>query len=169
MNRKTVAFLILLAAVALGAVVASKLLELSGSRPPAPPAGTATWTDFTLKTPTGEPVTLSGLVGRKPVLLAFWATWCPDCRESVPRLKEIHDGPLKDKVAIVAVDFMESRDKVAAFARENGIGYTILLDEQGQVSRAYGLVGIPTYLLIDREGKVVYHDHALPDPIEKYL
>ncbi|MBI5418862.1 MAG: TlpA family protein disulfide reductase [Deltaproteobacteria bacterium] len=127
------------------------------------------WTDFTLETPAGEQVSLNRYVGKKAVLLAFWATWCPHCNATILDLKALHSGPLSGRLKILAVDWKESRGKVASFAAAKEIPYTVLLDTEGRISRIYGIVGIPTYILIDREGKVVYRDNALPPSIEKYL
>jgi peroxiredoxin len=70
---------------------------------------------------------------------------------------------------ILALDFRETREKVAAAVKSRGIRYPVLLDERGQVARAFGVVGIPTYVLIGRAGKVVYRENVLPGDISRYL
>lgn len=137
--------------------------------PPPPSTSAADWTDFRLETPEGSSVSLSEFVGRKAVLLAFWATWCPHCNETVPELKKLEGGPLSDRLKLLAVDFMESGDKVAAFMKRKEIGYTVLLDSRGKVARMYGVVGIPTYVVVSRQGKIVYRGFELPRDISTYL
>ncbi|HZD54837.1 MAG TPA: TlpA disulfide reductase family protein, partial [Candidatus Aquicultoraceae bacterium] len=118
--------------------------------------------DFTLPDRDGNPVSLRQFIGKKPVLLAFWATWCPQCRESIPVLNRMHADPsASEDVQILALDFLESRRKVSAFIESRKVKYPVLLDGDGEVTRSFGVVGIPTYILIDRNGRVVYDGHEI--------
>ena len=125
--------------------------------------------DFTLPDLDGQPVTLSRFLGKTPVLLVFWATWCPECKAAIPEINALTTGPLAGKLQILGIDFRESREKVARAVTSRGIRYPVLLDKQGQAARAYGVVGVPTYILIGREGKVLYREHVLPGDISRYL
>ncbi len=125
--------------------------------------------DFTLRGLDGQPVSLSRFLGKKPVLLVFWATWCPECKAASPKINALHDGLPGEKMQILAIDYRETREAVAAAVKSRGIRYTVLLDEGGQVARAFGVVGIPTYVLIGRNGTVVYRDYALPGDISRFL
>lgn len=127
------------------------------------------WADFTLQTPSGERVSLKEFVGKKPVLLAFWATWCPHCNDAVPALNALVEGPAKDRLQLIAVDYLESRQKVGGFVKSKKIAYTVLLDETGKVSRSYGVLGIPTYVVISRGGRIVYRGNELPKNLEAYF
>ncbi|HJX15678.1 MAG TPA: TlpA disulfide reductase family protein [Candidatus Deferrimicrobiaceae bacterium] len=132
-------------------------------------SGPREWVDFTLPDAGGEQVTLARFVGKKPVLLVFWATWCPHCNESVPVINRMHtEPPTSETLTILALDFMESREKVSAFIASKKVAFPVLLDGSGSVARKYRVVGIPTYVLIDRDGKIVYRDHEIPE-IRKYL
>ncbi len=127
------------------------------------------WVDFTLPDASGKDVSLGRFIGKQPVLLAFWATWCPRCNESVPEINRMHEEARKyGGLQILALDYMESREKVNAFVSSKKVLYPVLLDRNGRIARKYKVVGIPTYLLIDRNGKVVYRDHELPD-VNRYL
>lgn len=132
------------------------------------PAGQASWSDFTLKRIDGRPVSLKPLLGKNPVLLVFWATWCPYCNADIPKIKALH-AVSSDRVEILALDFKESREKVSAFVRAKEIPYTVLLDPQGKVARRYGIVGVPTYILITREGRVAYTGNEFPKNLREYL
>jgi peroxiredoxin len=125
--------------------------------------------DFTLPDLDGLPVTLGRFLEKKPVLLVFWATWCPECKAAIPEINAMTTGPLAGKLQILGLDFRESREKVANAVKARGIRYPVLLDERGQVARAYGIVGIPTYVLIDRRGNVAYREHVLPGDITRIL
>jgi len=125
--------------------------------------------DFTLSAPDGRPVELKRFLGKKPVLLVFWTTWCPNCIEAIPSLNALHAGPLAGKVQVLGVNYLETRKKVASAAKVNRILYPVVLDENGKVARAYGIVGIPTYVLIGRTGTIVYREYVLPEDIARYL
>ena len=80
-----------------------------GSSPlPEPRAARAAsgWAAISLETPEGRTVSFGDHVGKSPVLLAFWATWCPRCLATVPRLNEIEAGPLRGRVKLLAIDFL---------------------------------------------------------------
>ncbi len=125
--------------------------------------------DFTLQGLDGPPVSLSRFLGKKPVLLVFWATWCPECKAAIPKINALHGGPVGETMQILALDFRETREKVAAAVKSRDIRYPVLLDERGQVARAFSVVGIPTYVLIGRDGTVAYRGNVLPADISRYL
>jgi peroxiredoxin len=119
--------------------------------PPAPAVGHPA-PDFTLTTVTGETFTLSALRGR-PVVLNFWATWCPPCRAELPELQAA-SGRLAGQVQIVGVDQGESASQVQAFADGLGLNFTMPLDTATTVSRLYGVRSLPTTFFIDRSGVI---------------
>ena len=168
---------------AAGRILAALALFLLATAPPwaerTAPSGAAAasavttgpveWVDFTLTDAEGKTVSLGRFIGRKPVLLIFWATWCPHCKESVPDINRMHREPAGNgNVQIIALDFMESPAKVNSFISAKKVAFPVLLDREGAVARMYRVVGIPMYILIDRQGKVVYRGHDTPDVL-KYL
>ncbi len=88
------------------------------------------------------------------VLLNLWATWCPPCREEMPALERFARENA-GRVSVVGVDQGESAPVAAAFARARGVTFPILVDEQQQYGRAYAAVGLPTTLIVGRDGHVV--------------
>ena len=139
-------------------------------RTEATPVAENNWpADFTLPDLDGRPVTLGPFLGKKTVLLVFWATWCPECKAAIPEINALATGPLAEKLQIFGIDFLEPREKVARAVKARGIRYPVLLDERGEAARAFGVVGLPTYILIGREGKVLYREHVLPGDISRYL
>lgn len=125
--------------------------------------------DFSLPDLDGRQVTLGPFLGKTPVLLVFWATWCPECKAAIPEINALATGPLAGKMRIFGLDYRESRKKVAQAVKARGIRYPVLLDERGQAARAYGVVGIPTYILIDRKGNVAWRKHLLPGDFASLL
>jgi peroxiredoxin len=126
--------------------------------------------DFTLTGLDGQSVRLNDLRGR-PLLLNFWASWCPPCRAELPALQAAYQR-YGDRVAFLGVDVKESSATVAAFAPQFGLTFPLLLDSDGAVSdRLYQVRGIPTSLFIAPEG-VVSARHVGPlaeADIDRYL
>ncbi len=120
---------------------------------------------FTLKNLDGEYVSLEALLKRnKAVLLNFWATWCPPCREEIPDLIKLQETYQDRSFTILGVDVGESAAKVSSFVKKIGINYPVVLDSDNRVAEIYRVVGIPTSLLIDSDGKTlgVYHGFTGP-------
>jgi thiol-disulfide isomerase/thioredoxin len=90
----------------------------------------------------------------KPVLVNFWASWCPGCRAEMPELEKLsRDRPGCLAVVGIAEDSGDPQE-VLAFARERGVTYPLLLDD-GSAAIGYGVTGIPYSVLIDAQGNVV--------------
>lgn len=116
---------------------------------------------FTLEDTDGRPVALSEvLAAHKVVLINFWATWCPPCREEIPDLIRLQ-SQYKDKgFTVLGVDIGESARKVAGFAQKSGMNYPIVLDKTHEVAESYRVVGIPTSYLVASDGRILGEYHA---------
>ncbi|MCX5853648.1 MAG: TlpA disulfide reductase family protein [Deltaproteobacteria bacterium] len=118
--------------------------------------------DFSLKTLSGKTFKLSGQKG-KPVLLIFVTTWCPSCRAEIPHYKDIYETYGRRGLEVAMIDIQEPGATVSRFASRNQIPFGILLDEQGEVAGAYGIVGVPAMVLIDKGGKILSQDYMAID------
>jgi peroxiredoxin len=107
--------------------------------------------DFELKTLTGETVKLSSLKGKK-VMLNFWATWCPPCKEEMPEIEQFYKTAGKDMVTL-AVNIDPQLD-VKGFVDKNKITFPILLDTNDKVNETYQIISIPTTYFIDSNGVI---------------
>ena len=125
--------------------------------------------DFTLKDLNGEEVTLSSFKGFRPVLLIFWATWCPYCLKEVPSLNALREKYSKDSLEIIGIDIMEPLQVVKGYCDSKGVNYTIVLDETSEVTNSYGIAAVPTLVVIDRQGRGVVADNMLSDTILKAI
>ena len=171
MNRGTIiAGLVAVAGLALAAgYLASRHLAPAGSQAPAAPAGTPasapataraipdTRPEFSLVDSNGVRRSISEWDGR-PLLINFWATWCPPCRREIPLLNSLRKeyGPRGFEVIGIAVDF---RDDVLAYMKSTPIDYPMLIGEQDgiDVAAAFGVTDIyyPFTVFTDRRGRVV--------------
>ncbi|AIM15044.1 MULTISPECIES: peroxiredoxin [Neobacillus] len=109
--------------------------------------------DFELKTLTGDSVKLSDLKGKK-VMLNFWATWCPPCKEEMPAMEKLHKEAGED-LLILAVNIDPHLD-VQGFVNENKLTFPILLDTDDTVNEKYQILSIPTTYFIDSKG-IIQH------------
>ena len=109
---------------------------------------------FSATTLAGTPISGSDLEG-KVVLVDFWATWCGPCRKSVPHLKKLSKKRGKKPFEIVGVNSDQDPDKAREFVAQNQIDWPQVWQDDRYLNRALGVKGIPTYLIVDHEGKIV--------------
>lgn len=109
--------------------------------------------DFTLKDLKGDTHVLKKLRG-KVVLLDFWATWCGPCRVTMPQVAKIHDEFRNKGVEVLSINVGEPAAKAEAYLKKNGYQFTALLDPDRAVADQYRVNGIPTLVVINREGTI---------------
>lgn len=100
---------------------------------------------------------LAGLPEGKVVLLNFWATWCPPCRQEIPSMAALQQRFAGTDLKVVAVSVDRNRDDLMAFVREHDMPFKVLHDADASVSQQYGVFKYPETFLIGRDGKVRYH------------
>jgi len=110
--------------------------------------------DFALLDINGEKKSMSDFSG-KVIILNFWATWCPPCREEIKHLIELYEEYKHRGLEIIGVSLDWNAQRVAGpFAEEKGINYTILLGDQNVVDLYGGIMSIPTTFIIGRDGGI---------------
>lgn len=117
--------------------------------------GFPTAPSWQLATQSGKPISLSDYQG-KPVILHFWATWCPYCKKLQPKLVELEKKYQSSGIKIVSISFNEDDDATPQ-DEINERGYDFITAVKGEsVANQYGVRGTPTTFFINREGKAVY-------------
>jgi peroxiredoxin len=110
--------------------------------------------DFTL-----EPVDGGGKISLRdfkgqPVVLNFWATWCGPCKEELPVFQKMWDKYKDEDVVFLGVDVMDDRTNASEFIKNSGISYTMLYDQEGDVSSKYKVIALPATFFINKEGEI---------------
>jgi len=148
--------LVVLSALSLSPTVA--LAQKAGRGTAAP--------EIDLPTLAGGRVKLSALRGH-PVVVTFWGTWCPPCREEFPELVAAQKKHRDSGLVVVAVNQLDqelSTKAVERFVTEFGVDFPVALDKRGRTRRTFRLVGLPTTVFLDAAGVIqVVH----PGPISR--
>lgn len=105
----------------------------------------------------GKPADLATWVGKTPVLMEFWATWCANCEELEPAMKAMH-AKYGKRVAFlgVAVSINQSPGRVKAYVERHGLPWEQVFDRKGNASGAYDAPATSYVVVLDKSGKVVY-------------
>ncbi len=110
--------------------------------------------DFTLEKVGGGTLTLSDYKDKKPVILDFWATWCPNCRRDIPHQNAFYQK-YKDQIEVIGVDLQEEPSIVQKFIEDVGVTYPVVLDSNGEVARKYQVAYTNYHVLISKSGDIV--------------
>jgi peroxiredoxin len=115
---------------------------------------------FSLTTPSGEKIHLADFRG-KVIILDFWATWCPPCKEGIPHLNQLYREYRKDGLVVIGISLDRGGpEEVRRFLDQKGVEYITVMGNE-EVFQAYSglpglgkIQGIPTAFIVDREGRV---------------
>jgi cytochrome c biogenesis protein CcmG/thiol:disulfide interchange protein DsbE len=149
-----------LAALVVGLVA---LVACDSPEPPAPPAGSIPARNaadapllptFADALPTMDPDTFERLLSQlegTPVLVNFWGSWCPPCKDEMPRLVEAHHD-FGDRVQFVGVDIIDDRSGAKAFMEEYGMTFPSVFDPPDAIKTSLGQFGQPTTVFFRADG-----------------
>lgn len=112
----------------------------------------------------GQLHTLDEFKGR-PLVLNFWATWCPPCRAEMPALQKVYDDYKDEGLVIIAINVQENPAVIQTFIEDYGLTFPVLLDTTAATSRAYEQEAFPSTYFIDRDGRVA--DTAFGGPMSE--
>lgn len=148
-TKKWLILIISVAAIAVGVFFLSK--GHTNASPAAAVSRTVKAPDFKLKLLAGRTIRLSDFKGKTPVVLNFWASWCPPWAEA-PLLAKV-SRLYGDKVRFLGVIIQDSPESAKSFINRFGLGYMNGLGDN--IAAEYGVTGIPTTVFIDKRGQVI--------------
>ncbi len=120
--------------------------------------------EFELDLLDGQKLKLADHKGKNIVVLDFWATWCPPCREGLPAIAEVAGNYREKGVAIYAVNLMEDTETIRGFLEKEKLKLTVALDSEGKVGELYKVMAIPTTVIIGKDGSIqAVHEGLLPN------
>lgn len=110
--------------------------------------------DFTGSTLDGRKLTLSDFRGKNPVVLNFFAEFCPPCKKEFPHLKALDEKYRAKGLKVVAVSLDEDRATASVVPKQNKVAFPVVFDPKGGIAEKYGVQAIPHTVVIGRDGKV---------------
>jgi peroxiredoxin len=113
---------------------------------------------FTLKELGGATFRLADQLGRRPIVLDFWATWCGPCTRSLKKLQELKEQFPEALMIAVSIDDGQSVSAVNSYVQGRGFTFKVLLDPDSTALRLFNPSGgVPTTVIIDRQGAIAYN------------
>ena len=120
------------------------------------PLGTAL-PDIALETLDGKPANLSAYIGKSPMVIEVWATWCENCETLAPKMLAAKKK-YGDKVRFIglAVSFNQSPQRVKLYMEKHGFDIETYYDRKGEADGVYGVKATSTVIVVNKAGKIVY-------------
>ncbi len=97
------------------------------------------------------------------LLLAFWAVWCPPCLKELPQLDELQDTFKDESFQVLAINTFGKKQTLLTYLKRNPLATTSLFDEEDKVAKAYGVISLPTVIVVDERGTILDRWEGLRD------
>lgn len=113
----------------------------------------------------GAPYDLQPSIGSKPIMLVFWASWCPSCKTEVPKINQLAEKFHQKGMEFVGINvgFNDSVERAQAFVKKTGMSYPVLFDAAGKITDQFKLQGVPTIIIADKHGIIRFRNYAAPE------
>jgi peroxiredoxin len=110
---------------------------------------------FDLAGPDGKRVRLSDFLG-KPLIVNFWATWCPPCRAEMPSIQRAWEQLQGEGIGVIAINVGEDADTIRQFTDRSPVTFPLPMDLDSRVVQSWPVRGLPTTFVVDPEGRLAY-------------
>jgi len=125
--------------------------------------------EFNLSTLSGQKMSLNQFRSGKSAIIFFWATWCPNCHDRMKELIKSTTEISDNGIQIILVDVGENAKTINSYVKRYKVPYDVFLDEESKVAEDYGIIGIPTFFFVGKDGIIKAVEHSIPDDYEKIL
>jgi peroxiredoxin len=117
----------------------------------------------------GTKIGSGNIIGNNPIMLVFWATWCPNCKKEIPALKKIYQefNPKGLKMLAVNVGVNDTRARTVKYKAKYKIDYPMVFDTGSRFTRSVNVQGVPTVIVVDKKGIVRYRSYVVPEDLGK--
>ena len=130
-----------------GPDVTGETLTAIPDKPPAP--------GFTLPDIDGRTHRLSDYLGQV-VVVNFWATWCPPCREEMPSMQRAWEQVRNNDVVFLGINVGETADEIFTFTGDYAVDFPLLMDQDSRTVQSWPIRGLPTTYIVDSDGRLAY-------------
>jgi len=119
---------------------------------------------FETQTIDGNLASSAQIKNQKPLFLVFWATWCPYCITEIPKLKQVFSSYSSKGMEFLAIDtgVNDSVEKVKDYIKKYDLSYPVVFDEGSKITKSFGILGVPTVVIVDKFGTVRYVSGSVP-------
>jgi thiol-disulfide isomerase/thioredoxin len=114
--------------------------------------------DFEIDLLSGDKFVSADQVGKKVIVLNFFATWCGPCREELPELNRYYDKHREEQFILIGINAEESQQKVGDFMQEFNVKFPVSIDKDGGIQKLFGVRGFPTTVLIGADGTIQIYE-----------
>ena len=117
----------------------------------------------------GKAIDLGDSLAKKPIMIIFWASWCPVCEDEIPKLNELVKKFQGRGMEFIGVNIgvNDSYKRAKAFSVRTKMDYPTLFDATGTIGEQYMVQGVPTMVLADKNGVIRFYGHATPEISEE--
>ena len=109
---------------------------------------------FTGHSLTGRKISLPDFQGRV-VLVNFWASWCAACRPEMLMFEQLHRDFAAQGLTVLGINVLEGKQIIRQYAKDLDLTFPLLADPKGEITRSFGVIGLPTTFLVGRDGRPV--------------
>ena len=110
--------------------------------------------EFLAESINGKPVSLSNYP-ESPIILNFWASWCPPCRDETPHFEKIWRLYKEKDVVVIGINVQDDLNSANEYIREFDVTFVNGMDKNGRIMVDYGVTGLPVTFFLDREGMII--------------
>jgi len=112
----------------------------------------------------GQPYEVQPFIGTKPIVLVFWASWCPTCGDEVPKINQLAGQYQARGMQFLSVNigYNDSIERALAFAGKTGMAYPTYFDGSSVIAQKYQVQGVPTIIIADKRGIIRFRNFTTP-------